>query len=147
VILALVAGACWAAYILLSVRTGKKFPGLSGLAIAMVVASVLILPVGIAAGGSDLLSVEVLGLGLLVALMSSLIPYSLELEALRRLPAHIFGVLMSLEPAAAAIAGLIVLSQVLEPNQWAGMALVIIACAGATRRPRYEASAETYLQG
>lgn len=133
VLLALLAGALWAAYILLSARTGGAFPGLSGLALAMAVAGVLILPVGIADGGSKLLSVHVIALGGLVALMSSLIPYSLELIALRRLPAHVFGVLMSLEPAAAALAGLIVLGQVLKANEWAGMALVIVASAGATR--------------
>jgi inner membrane transporter RhtA len=133
VILALVAGGWWAAYILLSARTGRTFPGGSGLALAMVVASILILPVGIAQGGADLLNAKVLGAGLAVALLSSLIPYSLELEALRRMPAHVFGVLMSLEPAAAAIAGLIVLDQVLKANEWAGMALVIVASAGATR--------------
>ena len=133
VILALIAGCWWAAYILLSARTGRAFPGGNGLALAMIVASVLILPVGIAQGGSHLLRPGVIGAGLGVAVLSSLIPYSLELEALRRLPAHVFGVLMSLEPAAAAIAGLIVLGQVLKANQWAGMALVIVASAGATR--------------
>jgi inner membrane transporter RhtA len=133
VILALVAGGWWAAYILLSARTGRAFPGGTGLTLAMIVASILILPVGIADGGTDLLSLKVFGIGLAVAVLSSLIPYSLEIEALRRLPAHVFGVLMSLEPAAAAIAGLIVLSQVLQANEWAGMGLVIAASAGATR--------------
>jgi inner membrane transporter RhtA len=146
VVLALTAGACWAAYIVLSKRVGRAFPGGNGLALAMAVASVLILPVGIAQGGADLLKPEVIAVGIVVAVLSSLIPYSLELEALRRLPANVFGVLMSLEPAAAAIAGLIVLDQVLRANEWAGMALVIIASAGATRQPRYEESAETYLQ-
>jgi inner membrane transporter RhtA len=109
------------------------FPGGNGLALAMGVAAVLILPVGIAQGGSNLLDPGVLAAGLGIAVLSSLIPYSLEREALRRLPAHIFGVLMSLEPAAAAVAGLIVLGQVLKANEWAGMALVIVASAGATR--------------
>ncbi|MFL5894988.1 MAG: EamA family transporter [Thermoleophilaceae bacterium] len=133
VILALVAGGWWAAYILLSVRVGRAFPGGGGLAIAMGVAAILILPVGIVDGGSGLGNPGVLAAGLGVAVLSSLIPYSVELEALRRLPPHIFGVLMSLEPAAAAIAGLIVLGQVLKANEWAGMALVIVASAGATR--------------
>jgi inner membrane transporter RhtA len=133
VILALVAGGWWAAYILLSARVGRVFPGGTGLALAMVVASVLILPVGIVAGGQDLLAPAVLAAALGVAVLSSLIPYSLELEALRRIPAQVFGVLMSLEPAAAAIVGLIVLGQVLKANEWAGMALVIVASAGATR--------------
>src|SRR3954449_6324839 len=144
VILAMLAGGWWAAYILLSARVGRVFPGGNGLALAMAVAAVLILPIGVAQGGSDLLQPGILAAGLAVAVMSSLIPYSLELEALRRLPPHVFGVLMSLEPAAAALAGLIILDQVLKANEWAGMALVIIACAGATRQPRYEESAETY---
>jgi inner membrane transporter RhtA len=133
VILALIAGGWWAAYILISARTGRAFPDGTGLTLAMIVASILILPVGVAAGGSGLLRPEVLATGLAVAVLSSLIPYSFEFEALRRIPAHVFGVLMSLEPAAAAIAGLIVLSQVLQANEWAGMALVIAASAGATR--------------
>jgi len=133
VILALVAGGLWAAYILLSARVGQVFPGGGGLALAMVVAAILTLPYGIIDGGSQLLDPAVLGTGLAIALLSSVIPYSLELEALRRMPAHIFGVLMSLEPAAAALAGLVVLSQVLGGNEWAGMALVIMASAGATR--------------
>src|SRR4051794_20174474 len=133
VALALLAGCWWATYILLSARVGRVFPGGTGLALAMAVAAVLVLPVGIAEGGSNLLQPEIIAAGLGVAFLSSLVPYSLELEALRRLPPHIFGVLMSLEPAAAAIAGLIVLDQVLKPNEWAGMALVIIASAGATR--------------
>lgn len=133
VVLALIAGGWWAAYILLTARVGRRFPGGNGLALAMAFAAVLILPVGIAQGGSHLLRPGIIAAGLGVAVLSSLIPYSLELEALRRLPARIFGVLMSLEPAAAAIAGLIVLGQVLKPNQWAGMALVIVASAGATR--------------
>jgi inner membrane transporter RhtA len=133
VILAIVAGLWWAAYILLSARVGRAFPGGGGLALAMVVAGLLVLPFGIAQGGSDLLSAHVFVAGLGVAILSSLIPYSLELEALRRLPAHVFGVLMSLEPAAAAVAGLVILGEVLKANEWAGMALVIVASAGATR--------------
>jgi inner membrane transporter RhtA len=132
VILALVAGALWAAYILLSARVGRVFPGGDGLALAMCLAAVLVLPVGIADGGSNLLDPGILLAGLGVAVLSSLIPYSFELEALRRMPAHVFGVLMSLQPAAGAIAGLVVLDQVLKANEWAGMALVIAACAGAT---------------
>jgi inner membrane transporter RhtA len=133
VILALVAGAFWAIYILLSARVGRAFAGGTGLALAMAVAAVLILPVGVVDGGSRLLEPGILAAGLGVAILSSLIPYSLELEALRRLPAHVFGVLMSLEPAVAAIAGLFLLGEVLKANEWAGMALVIVASAGATR--------------
>ncbi|HYZ29510.1 MAG TPA: EamA family transporter, partial [Thermoleophilaceae bacterium] len=102
VILALLAGLCWAAYILLSARVGRAFPGGTGLALAMTVAALVVLPFGIAQGGADLLKPEIFAAGLGVAILSSLIPYSVELEALRRLPPHVFGVLMSLEPAAAA---------------------------------------------
>jgi inner membrane transporter RhtA len=133
VILALVAGCWWAAYILISARTGRAFPDGTGLALAMIAASVLILPVGIVDGGANLLDPGILATGAAVAVLSSLIPYSFEFEALRRMPPHVFGVLMSLEPAAAAIAGLLVLGQVLQANEWAGMALVIVASAGATR--------------
>jgi inner membrane transporter RhtA len=133
VVLALVAGLWWAAYILLSARIGRVFPRGNGLALAMLVAGLLTIPAGVAGGGSELLDPGVLATGLGVAVLSSVIPYSLELEALRRLPPNVFGVLMSLEPAAAALAGLIVLGQVLKANEWAGMALVIVASAGATR--------------
>jgi inner membrane transporter RhtA len=133
VILALVAGGWWAAYIVISARTGRAFADGTGLALAMIVASVLILPVGVVDGGTGLLQPGILAAGVAVAVLSSLIPYSFEFEALRRMPPHVFGVLMSLEPAAAAIAGLVVLDQVLQANEWAGMALVIVASAGATR--------------
>jgi inner membrane transporter RhtA len=132
VLFALLAAAMWAAYILLAVRTGRVFPGSSGLAIAMVVGALVIAPLGIAQAGSELLRPELLAAGAAVALASSVIPYSLELEALRRLPARVFGVLMSLEPAAAALAGLVVLGQHLGAREWAAIALVIAACAGAT---------------
>jgi inner membrane transporter RhtA len=136
---ALIAGGFWAAYILLSARVGRSFPGGQGLALAMAAGAVMLAPVGVGQGGADLLSPEVLGIGLAVAVLSSAIPYTLELEALRRMPAGVFGVLMSLEPAAAAIAGLLVLDQVLKANEWAGMALVIAASAGATRFATREA--------
>ena len=130
---ALVAGACWFAYILLSARTGARFRGVDGLALAMVVAALVPLGPGIASGGSDLLGLEVLLVGLAVGVMSSVVPYSLETEALRRMPRNVFGVLMSLEPAVAALAGLIVLGQDLEAREYAAIAIVMAACAGATR--------------
>ena len=131
---ALLAAAMWAAYILLSVRTGRLFPGGSGLAIAMAVGAVTILPLGVAQAGGALLEPELLAAGAAVALASSVIPYSLELEALRRLPARVFGVLMSLEPAVAALAGLVVLGQALALREWGAIALVVAASAGATAR-------------
>ena len=131
--LALLAGAFWAAYILVSARMGKAIPGQSGLALAMVGASVLVLPFGIAEGGAELLDPAVLGIGLGVAILSSAIPYSLEFEALRRVPAGVFGVLMSLEPAMAALAGFVVLGEVLDARELVAIGLVVVASAGAAR--------------
>ena len=133
VALALLAGAFWAAYILVSARMGKTIPGGSGLALAMVAASALVLPFGVAEGGAELLDPAVLGMGLGVAIMSSAVPYSLEFEALKRLPAGIFGVLMSLEPAMAALAGFVVLGEVLGARELAAIGLVVVASAGAAR--------------
>jgi inner membrane transporter RhtA len=131
VMFALLAAAMWAAYIVLSARTGRLFPGGSGLAIAMAVGAVVALPFGVAQGGRALLEPGLLAAGAAVALVSSVIPYSLELEALRRLPARVFGVLMSLEPAMAALAGLVVLGQALAVREWLAVALVVAASAGA----------------
>jgi inner membrane transporter RhtA len=126
---ALAAGGLWAAYILLSARVGAVYPGGSGLAIAMVFGALVTLPGGLDA---DLLAPEILAVGLVVALASSVIPYSFELEALRRIPARVFGVLMSLEPAVAALAGLVVLGQALGGLEWLAIGLVVVASAGAT---------------
>ena len=123
--LALLAGTFWTAYIVLSQRTGAVFPGLHGLAIAMVVALVLVLPFGI--GSVPQWTGEVLVKGAGVAILSSVLPYSFELLALRRLSQRVFGILLSLEPAVAALAGLIVLGQRLTPTQLMGMAFVVVA--------------------
>lgn len=136
VLFALSAGGFWAAYILLAARAGVAFPGGSGLALAMVVATVVLVPVGVVQGGGDLLALHVLAVGAGVAMLSSAIPYSLELEALRRLPAHVFGVLMSLEPGMAALAGLIVLGELLGTREVVAIALVVAASAGAARSAR-----------
>lgn len=130
---ALAAGACWAGYILLSAALGSRTSDGSGLALAMLVAGVLAAPIGIAEAGTALLAPQVLVIALGVALLSSVIPYSLELEALRRIPPRVFGVLMSLEPAVAAIAGLVVLREALSPAQWVAVGCVVAASAGATR--------------
>jgi inner membrane transporter RhtA len=135
---ALAAGGAWAAYILLSARTGRVFPGGGGLALAMCVAAALLLPLGIAEAGDSLLDAEVLLVGAGVAMLSSAIPYSAELEALRLMPEHVFGVLLSLEPAVAALAGYLLLDQELGARDLAGIALVMAATAGAvagTRAP------------
>ena len=133
VALALLAGGFWAAYILLAARVGRVFEGAHGLAIGMCAGALLLLPFGVADAGGDLITGEALAVGLAVAVLSSVIPYSLELEALRRMPAGVFGVLMSLEPAAAALAGFIVLDEDLATREVVAIALVVAASAGAAR--------------
>ncbi|MGP2441327.1 EamA family transporter [Streptomyces sp. JW3] len=130
---ALAAGAMWAAYIVFSARTGRRFPQADGLALAMVVGALLFLPLGIAESGTKLVDPVTLGLGAAVALLSSVLPYTLELLALRRLPAATFAVLMSLEPAIAALAGFLVLDQSLTTAQAAAITLVVAASMGAVR--------------
>ncbi|MFD3698612.1 DMT family transporter [Streptomyces sp. NPDC058646] len=130
---ALGAGAMWAAYIVYSARTGRRFPQADGLALAMAVAAVLSLPLGIVEAGSDLLVPSTLALGVGVAVLSSVLPYTLELLALRRIPAPTFAILMSLEPAIAATAGFLVLQQALSALDALAIALVIAASMGAVR--------------
>ncbi|WP_435811226.1 EamA family transporter [Streptomyces termitum] len=130
---ALGAGAMWATYIVFSARTGRRFPKADGLALAMAFGAVLSLPLGIAEAGGALVVPTTVALGLGVALLSSVLPYTLELLALRRLPAPTFAVLMSLEPAIAAGAGLLVLHQALSPADGLAIALVIAASVGAVR--------------
>ncbi|MGW7261840.1 EamA family transporter [Streptomyces sp. NPDC054842] len=130
---ALGAGAMWAAYIVFSARTGRRFPQADGLALAMVVAAVLFLPLGVAESGADLLVPSTVALGAAVAMLSSVLPYTLELLALRRLPASTFAILMSLEPAIAATAGFLVLDQALSLFETLAIALVIAASMGAVR--------------
>jgi inner membrane transporter RhtA len=132
VLLALCAGSCWAAYILLSKHVGARFAALDGLGIAFVVGTLLVIPVGVVEGGAALGRPTVLAGGLLVGLLSSLIPYSLEIVALRRLKASTFGLLMSLEPAAAALAGVLVLSQHLTAVVLLALVLVVAASVGTT---------------
>ncbi|MEU8944709.1 EamA family transporter [Streptomyces sp. NPDC048489] len=130
---ALSAGGMWAAYILFSARTGRRFPQADGLALAMVVAAVAFLPLGIAESGTRLLDPTTVALGAAVAVLSSVLPYTLELLALRRLPASTFAILMSLEPAVAATAGFLVLHQALSAAEALAIALVIAASMGAVR--------------
>jgi inner membrane transporter RhtA len=128
---ALAAGACWAAYIYLNKRTGAAFPGGSGLAIAMAVGALVVLPAGVLQAGSALAEPELLGTAFVVAILSSVLPYSLDLEALRRLPEAVFGVLMSLDPAVAAVVGVVLLNQVLGARDVLAIAMVVVASAGA----------------
>ncbi len=133
VLFALLAGAAWAAYILLSARTGTRWPGLDGLAVASVVATVLLTPLALGGTGAGLLDPTVLALGAAVGLLSSVIPYSCELTALRTIRPATFSILMSLEPAAAALAAILVLGEFLSGLQWLAVACVVAASIGATR--------------
>ena len=148
--LALAAGVAWAGYIVFSARTGARFAQLDGLAIAMTIAAALVAPVGVRLTGSALWAPDALWRGATIAVLSSVLPYSLELIALRRLAAHVFGILLSLEPAVAAMAGLFVLGQRLSARQLAGMACVIAASGLAMGRRSVpsapEALAETTNQ-
>ncbi|EPH43324.1 putative Inner membrane transporter RhtA [Streptomyces aurantiacus JA 4570] len=130
---ALGAGAMWAIYIVFSARAGRRFPQADGLALAMAVAAILVLPLGIVESGSKLTVPSTLGLAAAVAVMSSVLPYTLELLALRRLPASTFAVMMSLEPAIAAIAGFLILGQSLTLMESLAITLVIAASMGAVR--------------
>jgi inner membrane transporter RhtA len=133
VFFALLAGACWAAYILLSARTGRRWQGVDGLAVASVVATLLLTPLALGRYADQLADGRILLIGALVGLLSSVIPYTCELIALRTLEPAVFSILMSLEPAAAALAGLVVLGERLGPVQLLAMACVVVASVGATR--------------
>ena len=133
---ALGAGVLWAGYITLSVHVGRAYSGPTGLVLAMGVGAVVALPFGIASAGSALLEPELLAAGLAVAVLSAALPWSLELEALRRMPAHVFGVLMSLEPAIGAMVGFVVLGERLGVRAVTAIALVVLASAGAARGAR-----------
>lgn len=133
VLFALLAGAAWASYILLSAQTGQRWPGFDGLAIASAFATLLLTGPAIVSGGTALLDPHVLLIGALVGVLSSVIPYSCELVALRTLAPSLFGILMSLEPAAAALAAIVVLGELLSPIQWLAVACVVVASVGATR--------------
>jgi inner membrane transporter RhtA len=130
---ALVAGACWAAYILLSRATGRRLRGSSGLVIAMIVAALLVTGPAVGLAGPAIWHPAVIAEGLAVGLLSSVAPYWVELEALRRVPAGIFGIWMSVEPAVAALVGLVLLSEALLARQWLAIVAVIVASAGASR--------------
>lgn len=131
VLFALGAAASWAGYILASARVGRDFQRLDGLALAMAFGALLSLPFGIADAGASLLRVDLIALGAAVAVLSSTIPYALELIALRRLAPAVFGILMSLGPAFASLAGFLLLGQHLSALEIIGIALVIVASAGA----------------
>jgi len=131
VVYALVSAASWASYILLSRSTGKRFAGSSGLVIAMVIGAVTVTPAAAASAGAVLFRLPVLAAGLGIALLSSVIPYRFEMETLRRVPARVFGISMSLEPAVAALVGVVLLGQTLSAAQWLAIGCVMAATAGA----------------
>ena len=130
--LALLAGLFWGGYILASANVGRLVPGMDGLAVALLVSALLALPFGADGATRAVDDPLVLLAGLGVAFLSSIIPYGLELSALRRIPTRVFGILMSLEPAAAALAGLLVLGQRLGPRELVALVLVSAASLGVT---------------
>jgi inner membrane transporter RhtA len=130
---AVLAGAAWAAYILLSASTGRRWPGFDGLAVASVAAATAMAVPALVDAGGDLWDGRILLIGALVGLLSSVIPYSCELVALRSLRPAVFGILMSLEPAAAALAAIVVLQETLSAVQWLAIGCVVAASIGATR--------------
>jgi inner membrane transporter RhtA len=126
------AGAGWASYILLTRRVGRAWTGVEGLAVAMAVAAAVTAPLGLADGGTRLAQPEVIAACIGLAVLLPVLPYSLEMASLRRLPASVFGVLMSLEPGIAALLGFLVLGQDLTALGVLAVAMVIAASAGAT---------------
>lgn len=129
---AMASALCWGAYILLAAKAGQVFSGGAGLTLSMLVATILLLPVGLTHGGPMLLHPPVLLLGLGVAFVGTVIPYSLEFAALKRMPPKVFGVLMSVEPAIAALVGFLMLGETLNWNTIIAICLVTAAAIGVT---------------
>lgn len=123
----------WGAYILMGRRVGERSRGGAGLAISVIVAAVISAPFGVAEAGTELLVPSVLAIGVVLAVLSAALPFSLEIEAMRRIPSATFGVMMSLEPGIAALAGLVILAQSISPTEALAILLVVVASAGAVR--------------
>jgi inner membrane transporter RhtA len=136
VLMALLAAFFWAVYILIAQRAGEVFPDRDGLTIAMMIGTAIVFIPGVASAGAMLVTPQILLLGAVIGLLSSLIPYSFELEALRRMPTRVFGTLMSIEPAVAVLAGFIILSQTPTLFELFAISLVVIASVGVTRSAR-----------
>jgi inner membrane transporter RhtA len=130
---AVAAGTCWGLYILIGTALARRTTQGLGLAVGMAIAAVVVVPFGVAESGPALLQPWVLAAGFGIALLSSVVPYSLDVVVLRRIPARVFGILMSLEPAVAALIGLVVLGESLHWSQWLAVGCVVVASAGATR--------------
>ncbi|MEU8695855.1 EamA family transporter [Streptomyces sp. NPDC048665] len=133
---AALAGCCWGGYILVGKRLADRVPDGRGLALAVSWGALLSLPYGLAQAGTRLFAPATLALAAAVAILSSVLPYSFQLEALRRLSPRVFGVLTSLEPAIGALIGLLLLDQQLTVTQWLGITVVALASIGATRSDR-----------
>ena len=139
VVLALIAAFFWGAYILLAAKVGKVFTTINGLSLmtaALAVGTVGLLPLSVLSGGLAKLEFRFLAAGLGVAILSSVIPYTFELEALKKLPIRVFGVLMSLEPAIATLLGFIILGEKLEPHAIVAVILVTLASIGASAKEK-----------
>jgi inner membrane transporter RhtA len=138
---ALAAGGCWAGYIVLGQRTAAVLPGTLAVAVGMLVGALLVVPFGLASGQLATLTPHLALLGGLLALFSSVLPFTLEMQALKSLPTRTFSILMSLEPAAAAVSGWLLLHERLTVGQWLAVVLIVIASAGATlTAPRAQAA-------
>jgi inner membrane transporter RhtA len=133
---ALAAGGCWAVYIVLGGRVAQVLPGNTAVAVGMLFATLAILPFGVASGQLQALTPGLLAAGAALALLSSALPFTLEMQALKRLPTRTFSILMSIEPAAAALCGWVFLHEHLTPGQWVAVGLVVIASAGSTLTSR-----------
>lgn len=134
-IFALMAGGCWAAYISLTAKVGKSFAGSEGLAMSMLASAIAVVPFGLMVEGGNLFEPSILLPGLVIALLSSVLPYSLEIAALRQIPVKIFGVLMSLEPAVASFIGILLLGEQLSFRMMVALVLVSFASAGSAIKP------------
>lgn len=130
---ALLAGACWGGYIVLGAKVGLTWPDLDAVTLACTLGALGLAIPALVAGSSTLWHPKVLAIGLMIGLMSSVLPYGMELIALRTVPPRVFGILMSLEPVAAALAALVILSEHLGWSEWAAMACIVVASIGATR--------------
>jgi inner membrane transporter RhtA len=144
VICALAAGVCWALYIVFGRRAGAAHGGQTT-ALGTVVGAILIVPIGISQNGMSLFSPAILPIAAGVALLSSAVPYSLEMFALPRIPTKSFGVLMSLEPAMAALSGMVFLGESLSGIQWAAVLCIMVASGGSAATSRSAAPAAPQL--